>query len=137
MAGYSPASFGLGDASSNATATEIKQQQAKSFKTRAKKAKYWRSTLEDVFYWLLQVDNAIFGQNNGDYKVQVNLQDSVQTDPMEKAESINKLSQAQALSIDTKVRLLHPNWNEEQIESEVERIMQENGMMVNEPDDLV
>ena len=136
-AGYSPASFGLGDSTSNATATEIKQQQSKSFKTSAKKAKYWTSTLEDMFYWMLQVDNYAFGSNNADYKVQVNIQDSVQTDPMQKADSINKLVQAKAMSIDTTVRQLHPEWNEKQVENEVNRIMQENGMAVNEPDDLV
>ena len=134
MAGYSPASFGMGESTGNATATEIKQQQSKSFKTSAKKAKYWTSTLQDMFYWLLQVDNLIFDSNSGDYKPQVNIQDSVQTDPMEQADSINKLTQAEAISIDTKVRKLHPNWTEKQIKSEVERIMKENGMMVDEPD---
>lgn len=136
-AGYSPASFGVGESTSNATATEIKQQQSKSFKTSAKKAKYWTSTLEDMFYWMLQVDNYVFGSNNGDYKVQVNIKDSVQTDPMQKADSINKLVQAKAMSVDTTVRKLHPNWTDKQIKNEVNRIMQENGMMVNEPDDLV
>jgi len=136
-AGYSPASFGLGDSTNNATATEIKQQQSKSFKTSAKKAKYWTSTLEDMFYWLLQVDNYAFGNNNADYKVQVNIKDSVQTDPMQKADSINKLVQAKAMSIDTTVKQIHPQWNEKQVENEVNRIMQENGMAVNEPDDLV
>jgi len=136
-AGYSPASFGLGDSTSNATATEIKQQQSKSFKTSAKKAKYWASTLEDMFYWMLQVDNYVFGSNNGDYKVQVNIQDSVQTDPMQQADAINKLTQAKAMSIDTVVRKLNPQWNEKQVENEVNKIMQENGMVVNEPDDLV
>jgi A118 family predicted phage portal protein len=136
-AGYSPDTFGLGDATSNATATEIKQKQSKTFNTRDKKAKYFKRTLEDMFYWMLQVDNKYFGGNNGDYKVQVNLQDSVQTDPMEKAESINKLSQAMSMSIKEKVDTLHPNWTEEQKENEVEMIKRENGMMVNEPDDLI
>jgi aconitase A len=90
-----------------------------------------------MFYWMLQVDNKYFNGNNGDYKVQVNLQDSVQTDPMEKAESINKLSQAMSMSIKEKVDTLHPNWTEEQKENEVEMIKRENGMMVNEPDDLI
>ena len=137
QAGYSIDSFGLGESTGNATATEIKQKQSKSFKTSAKKAKYWTSTLENMFFWLLQVDNQIFGSNNGEYKPQVTIQDSVQTDPLEKSDSINKLSQAQAMSVDAKVRLLHPNWTEKQNETEVDRIMQENGMMVNEPDDLV
>ncbi len=136
-AGYSPASFGLGESTSNATATEIKQQQSKSFKTSAKKAKYWTSTLEDMVYWMLQVDNQIFNAGNGDFKPQVTIKDSVQTDPMQKADSLNKLTQAMAISIYQKVNELHPNWDEKQKKTEVDRIMQENGMAVNEPDDLV
>jgi len=136
-AGYSPDTFGLGESTSNATATEIKQKQNKTFNTRDKKAKYFKRTLEDMFYWMLQVDNKYFNGNNGDFNVQVNLQDSVATDPMEKAESINKLSQAMAMSIKEKVDKLHPNWTEEQKENEVNMIKRENGMMVNEPDDLV
>ena len=61
----------------------------------------------------------------------------VQTDPMQKADSINKLVQAKAMSIDTVVRHLNPQWSDKQVENEVNRIMQENGMSVNEPDDLV
>ena len=135
-AGYSPATFGTGETTSGATATEVKQQQSKSYKTRNKKAKYFKSKLEDMFYWLLQVDNKYFGQT-GDFEVQVNLQDSVQTDPLEKSDSIEKLNRAAALSVDTKVRMLHPNWTEKQMEAEVNSIMQEQGMSVSEPDMMV
>jgi hypothetical protein len=56
---------------------------------------------------------------------------------MQQADAINKLTQAKAMSIDTVVRKLNPQWNEKQVENEVNKIMQENGMIVNEPDDLV
>jgi hypothetical protein len=32
---------------------------------------------------------------------------------------------------------LNPNWTDKQKQKEVDRIMQENGMIVNEPDDLI
>ena len=137
LAGYSPASFGIEEGRGDITATEVKAKESKSFKTRNKKAKYFQSSMEEILKQLLRVDKKYFNSDTGEYNVQVNLQDSVQTDPMEKAESINKLSQAQAMSIDTKVRFIHPNWNENQIESEVDRIMRESGMAVSEPDDLV
>lgn len=138
QAGYSPASFGMGEGGhSNMTATEVKAKESKSFKTRNKKAMYLQGALEEILEQMLLVDNKYFNQNNIETRPQVSLQDSVQTDPMEMADSINKLHQAQALSIDTKVRKLHPNWNENQIESEVDKIMRENGMAVSEPDDLV
>jgi len=138
MAGYSPQSFGLeGESYSSATATEVKAKEGKSFKTRNKKARYIKGALEETLWIALQIDNIHFGNNvNPDYRPQVNLQDSVITDPMEKADSINKLNQAEAMSIDTKVRSLHENWTEEQIQAEVKRIMEEKGIMVEDPIDM-
>lgn len=134
LAGYSPGTFGIGEVTNNATATEIKQQQSKSYKTRNKKAKYFRAKLDDIFMRLLQVDDLIFDSNNGEQQVQVTLQDSVATDPMDMADSLKKLNDAMALSVDTKVRKLHPNWTEEQIEQEVNSILKENGMTVESPE---
>lgn len=112
MAGYSPQSFGMKvEGGASPTATEVKAKESKSFKTRNKKARYMQGALEEILQIMLMIDKIHFGSNvNPDYRPQVNLQDSVQTDPMEKADSINKLNQAQAMSIDTKVRLLHESW---------------------------
>jgi len=137
LAGYSPSSFGIETQGGNATATEIKAKESKSFKTRNKKAKYFQSSLQEILSQLLRVDKKYFNSDTGEFAVQVNLQDSVQTDPLEKADSLNKLAQAKAMSIYAMVDELNSNWTDKQKQKEVDRIMQENGMIVNEPDDLV
>ncbi len=133
LAGYSPATFGMDAGSTNnATATEIKAREGKSYKTRNKKAKYVQRALEEILHVALKIDAQHFGEATGNYKPQVNLQDSIQTDPLDKSDSIKKLSDAESMSIDTKVRMLHQNWSEKQIEAEVKRIKQENGMIVED-----
>lgn len=133
-AGYSPQTFGMNtDGGGYTTATEVKAKEDKSFKTRNKKAKYFQNGIEDALYMLLQIDNIHF---NGPkpFRPQVNLRDSVQTDPLDRADSIEKLNRAAALSIMTKVEMLHPKWTDKQKKKEVERIMKENGMMVEGPE---
>jgi len=136
MAGYSPSSFGMREPGEQAvTAAEVKSREGKSFKTRNKKARYLQGGIADILHVLLQIDKVHFNSKvNPEYRPQAILQDSIQTDPMEKADSLAKLEQAQAISIDTKVRILHPEWSQEQIEAEVERIMQEKGMAVETPE---
>ena len=137
LAGYSPATFGIDSQSGAATATEIKAREGKSYKTRAKKARFAQSALEEILHIALKIDANHFGQANGNYRPQVNIADSVENDPIDLADSINKLNQAEALSIDAKVRMLHPNWEEGQIEAEVNRIMEEKGISVNSPTEMV
>ena len=135
LAGYSPSTFGIDTSGGgNLTATEVKAREAKSYKTRNKKAKHVKKALEDILHTALQIDNIHFGGASGDYRPQVELQDSFQENPLDKSESLYKLKQAEAISIDTKVRMLHKDWSEEQIEEEVDRIKRENGMIVDEPD---
>lgn len=134
-AGYSPASFGMGSEGGQIqTATEVKAREGKSFKTRNKKARYLQNGIEDILYIALQIDRMHLNSGVKPYRPQAVLQDSIQTDPLEKSDSIEKLDRATALSIDTKVRMLHPDWNEKQIEAEVTSIMEEQGIVVEDPE---
>ncbi|AZO95269.1 phage portal protein [Halocella sp. SP3-1] len=134
-AGYSPASFGMNtEGGQIQTATEVKAREGKSFKTRNKKARYLQNGMEDILYILLQIDKIHFNSGIKPYRPQVILQDSIQTDPLEKSDSIEKLDRAAALTTDTKVRMLHPDWTEKQIKAEVTQIMKEQGMDVEPPE---
>jgi hypothetical protein len=44
------------------------------------------------------------------------------------------INQAEAASIQTKVEMLHPEWSYDQVKAEVQRIMEESGRAVTEPD---
>lgn len=134
-AGYSPASFGMNaEGGQIQTATEVKAREGKSFKTRNKKARYFQNGMEDILFTALQIDAKHFKSGIKPYRPQAILQDSIQTDPLEKADSIEKLDRAAALSIMTKVEMLHPDWTNEQKKEEVDRIMKEQGIVVKDPE---
>lgn len=51
-------------------------------------------------------------------------------DPQSVAQTLSLLQQAQAVSTDTKVRTLHPDWDDVAVAEEVERILTETGAAV-------
>ncbi|MCL4722539.1 MAG: phage capsid protein, partial [Gammaproteobacteria bacterium] len=53
---------------------------------------------------------------------------SVSPTQREIAESVQMLNAAQAASVDTRVRMVHPDWTDTQVTAEVEKIMTEQSM---------
>ena len=62
--------------------------------------------------------------------------DGLPDDSTEIAQTAQIWSGATAASTRQKVAYIHSNWSDEEIDEEVERIMQENGITVDNPDDL-
>ncbi|MFB6534855.1 phage capsid protein [Streptomyces noursei] len=56
--------------------------------------------------------------------------DSVSEDPQAVAQALSLLPQAQAVSTDTKVGALHPDWDDNAVQEEVDRILAETGQAV-------
>lgn len=135
-AGYSPQSFGLNIKGRAESGSALRIRERKSIKSQIKKQRYFKKPLEDLLYLMLQVDYEILGNKkiNPEYRPQIDFADGLPDDPSELADSLQKINQAQAMSVETKVRWLHQDWNEEQIQAEVKRIMEEQGMLVEEPD---
>lgn len=136
-AGYSPQTFGLKiEGAESGTALNIRER--KTYITRQKKWKHWASALEEIFQMMLFIDNVHL--KNGtpyDFRPSLQLNNELSRDPNALANTIKTLSDAQALSIDTKIRMLHPDWEEEQIIAEVEAIKEENGLSpISGPDGL-
>lgn len=126
-AGLSPQDFGIsieGRAQSG-TALRIRQQQ--SIKTKAKKQRYFREPLQEIFQLMLQVDYEVFNntQINPNLKPKVTFAEHSDYDKTEIADSLYKLEQARATSIETRVKATNPDWSEEEVAQEVERIKQE------------
>lgn len=135
IAGYSPISFGLQQVNrTTQTATEVKARENKSQKTRAKKAKYWTRGLEKILADWLIIDNFAFNAGNKEDTPNVTLADSFITDPLEKADSLKTLSDASVASTYILVKMLHEDWTEKQIDEEVTRIHQQEGIIVDTPD---
>lgn len=132
LAGYSAQSFGIEDDSTRATATEVQDRWRKSLITRDKKSRYW-SPLADMLHVLLLLDRALFTPALVVERPHVEFGDAVSEHPQTVAQTLNLLAQAQAASVDTRVRILHPDWTDEGIREEVARIQRETGAAVPDP----
>ncbi|MGW1770649.1 phage portal protein [Streptomyces sp. NPDC002104] len=132
-AGYSPTSVGLDGDGAAVTATEIAARDHRSMVTRAKKARYWRRAIAEILRVLLAVDRAQFGARTADERPTVDIGDGVAEDPGSTAQTLSLLAQAQAVSTDTKVRLLHPDWDDTAVAEEVARIHEETGQAAPDP----
>lgn len=126
-AGYSQQTFGLtGDVA--VTATEVAARERKSLITRDKKIKYWRPELAARLQALLKIGQTQFGWKVDPSKpVTVKFPDAVQQDPASLAQTLAQLEAAQAASTETKVRMLHPDWEDTEVTKEVGRIRDEQG----------
>ncbi|WP_439675992.1 phage capsid protein [Embleya sp. MST-111070] len=131
-AGYSAQSFGLGD-SVAITATEVGARERRSMITRDKKSRYWAPVIADMLHVVLLLDRALGFSNVTPLRPRVRFGDSVSEDPQTTAQTLALLMQAQAASIDTRVRILHPDWPDERVRVEVDRILVETGQAVPDP----
>lgn len=135
--GYSSSTFGeAGEVA--ATATEIQARERRSFMNRGRKMRSLIPELERLFAKALKVDAFVFGGAvPDDVAVSVEFPDGVQTDLEALARSLSLLSTALTASIKTRVQMLHPEWDDEQIDDEVDRIREENNLgPVEDPEEL-
>jgi len=131
-AGYSPGTFGRG-VEGMATATEVVSRERKSERTRDKKSRYWSQALGPLLSTWLELDGIVFG---GNYKgsVKIKWSESSQADPLRLAQTAQSLRIAEAASTKTLVAMNHPDWDEAEIDTEVEKILKESGRSVPEPE---
>jgi len=131
-AGYSAQSLGMDDAVAM-TATEVKAKERRSMITRAKKQLHQRPAIVGAVEALLGVQASLFGGGVAVERPDVVFGDSVSEDVEALARTATLLRQAEAASTETLVRLVHPDWDEEQIRAEVQRIMDDRPEPVPDP----
>ena len=137
--GYSPQSFGLNIAGRAESGTALNVRERKSFSTTSKKQAYWESEIKALVKAMCTIKQAFLGGKfTCDFDVNVAFMDSVSNNLTEVSNSVKTLSDAKAISTDTKVRMVHPEWTDTQVEQEVERIMNDSsaGMPMDNPEDL-
>lgn len=132
-AGYSPQSFGLDIEGRAESGTALRIRERKSLITQRKKRRYWEPAIEDVLWMMLVIDREIFNSGITVYRPVVSIEDSIVPDMREVAESVEMINRAQAASIETRVRMVHPDWGEDEVQAEVERIQAETGRFVEDP----
>lgn len=119
-AGYSMQTFSpAGTEGGAVTATEVAARERRSLTTRGRKIGYWTPALAEAIEALLTIAVEHFGASITVERPGIEFPDAVTIDPKDQAETLNLLSQAAAASAEVKVRLLHPDWDDEQIEAEV------------------
>ncbi|MCX7924141.1 MAG: phage portal protein [Clostridia bacterium] len=135
-AGYSPQSFGLNIAGRAESGTALSMRERKSFATKGKKENYWKPAVKRLVQLMLLVYNEeLAGTVETDVNVNIALNDGITNNLQETAASVKMLSDAMAASTETKVKLLNPNWTDDQVQAEVDKILEENGLGPQEPPD--
>jgi len=131
-AGYSPQTFGLDIAGQAESGTALRIREERTYRTLGRKRRYWESGLQDAFQALLAIDAAEFsGQAAPARPAIVWPEEGMGLGEM--AETMVALRNAEAASIETRVRLVNPDWDDDAVAAEVERIKAETGGIVPEP----
>lgn len=124
QAGYSASTFGESGDGAAVTATEIRARERRSMSTRGRKALYWGPAIADVTAALLAVESGPRFRTAG-LELEpptVEFQDSISEGPTELATTAELLRRADAASDETLVQMIHPDWDEEQVQAEVDRL---------------
>jgi hypothetical protein len=132
-AGYSAQSFGLDGGGQPITATESDSRDQRSMVTRKKKAGYWRHAIQEQTHVLLQLDARMFGQRIVPERPSVEFGDGVAESVQSTATTLDLLSRAGAVSTNTKVKILHPEWDDTAVKAEVAAILAETGAAAPDP----
>ncbi|MGH3242971.1 MAG: hypothetical protein ACRDNL_21515, partial [Spirillospora sp.] len=131
-AGYSAATFGLDTEGSAMTATEVAAKSRRSLITRDRKTKYFTPGLGDLGEALLGIDVQFFAtQGVQPQRPTIEWPDGVSEDPKAVAERVELWARSEAASTETRVRELHPEWDDPEVEAEVQRIRDESAMGVD------
>lgn len=124
--GYSPDAENA-DTGKAITATEYNGKQRRSLATRDKKIRYWYA-LESLIEALLVIDAEVFNSGITPLPVEMEVPDGIQVDMKVLAETVNLLKSAESASLRIRVKILHPDWEDAQVDAEVEEIMKETGI---------
>jgi len=132
-AGYSPQSFGLNIEGRAESGTALRIRERKSLVTTQRKQRFWEPAIDDVLWMMLAIDREVFGSGVTVYRPSTSIGDSIAESTRELAESVELIARARAASTQTLVAMLHPDWSDEEVAAEVERIQQEQGTAMPDP----
>lgn len=128
-AGYSPQSFGLHIDGAAESGTALRVREGKTLKTRGRKARFWTPAIEDVLEIMLAIDRHILGNREAEvFRPSVDVADVIVNNPIEVAQSVGLFRSAQAMSIETAVRMAQPDLDEAGRQAEVARIQDESAI---------
>jgi len=127
-AGFSPQSFGINADGQAESGTALNVKERKSINTKSKKEIFFKASLEEICELLLLVDSLVFNSGVEIVKPVIEFKDSLAFDTNRMADTIEKLYRAQAISTKTKVQMIHPDWSNEKVMEETDKILEETGI---------
>jgi hypothetical protein len=136
LSGFALQTFGMDQNSSKSadtTATEIESRERRTFLTRGRLIKTQTPHLSRIIRKLLAVDRAVFGTPNVDAAVMVEWPDGVQESMLKLSQTALALFQGENASRLERVKILHPDWNDDQWDEEVSLIETEFAEPVTDP----
>lgn len=117
--GISPITFGLGDPVAGTTATEIEAHTRDTINTTKTKRRLWEPELAHIITVLLRVDAEKFMTGvELEEPIEVLWPEVVQIGDEERARTVALMEQAKAASLTTKIKTLHPEWDDGQVLAE-------------------
>jgi hypothetical protein len=125
FSGFALQTFGMDQNSSKSadtTATEIESRERRTFLTRGRLIKTQTPHLARIIRKLLAVDRAVFGTPNVDSDILVEFPDGVQESMLKLSQTALALFQGENASRLERVKLLHPDWNDDMWDAEVDAI---------------
>ena len=125
-AGWTPASAG-GEGEGLRTATEVHADERLSERTRDKKINYWKTITPFLLTWM-QLDAAVYGGKSLDEEPEFRFPAESQVDREKMARTTAAMRAANLLSVETGVRMHHPEWDGDTVNDEVARIYKEQGI---------
>ena len=134
-AGYSAATFGdTGEGGGAVTASEVHSRDRRTTLTRGRKERHFRTGLERLLAKLLDIDRIVFNGPGAPGPVTVEFPDGAQDSSLETAQTVQALYTAQSASTQVRVQMMHPDWDQADVDEEVGRIMGE--FSLSDPDTI-
>ena len=128
VAGYAPQSAGIDIQGSAESGTALSVRERKTIRTSETKKTHWWHAVNDIIRAMLKLDSVVFRSGvdpNAEFSVE--LPSNTQPDIGQLAEILEQLERAGAVSVETKVAILHPDWDEEKRAKEVALIRKDHG----------
>jgi hypothetical protein len=135
-AGYSPQTFGLHIEGRADSGTALRIRENKTFLTQQRKSGWWETGVASALEKCLWIDKLLFTPGLVPFRPHVKLSDAVAPDALGTATTVEMLERAKAISTYMKVKMVHPDWTEDEVQAEVQRIEDNQGLSVPNPETL-
>lgn len=119
-AGYTPTTLGTANVSGTGTALRISEH--KTLLTLRRKSGWWRTAIANTLMRMMLLDAEVFGSGIEAIRPTVLTSDSIIDNPLELAQTALAMKTAEASSVETRVRILHPDWSAAEVAEEVARV---------------